>query len=570
MVTKRWYLIETTHPPQMNRNLLLLICLCFTSINAQNLPNRLFQNVVEVPCAVSSDTIDGFLEWSAYQTTDSSAWGPKDSICFDYGSVGNNRLELDLGQTNPALPIFIRSKLDTNNQVLLDSNTLYKVQFSFSSLPFSTPNLLLGTNCPDDLCSGVSIGIEIPDSAGTGKETRWYAGEFTDNGPYWNVEFCFSTERFPLGNHISNAWVRIGQDGNNSGIAIYNRSALYFEDFRFSTEQIRSISAPGNTAHLGWGNNLLMMYNDSTYPDANHISYVEATPSPNVATQQQLDIYIDFSANLNFQPFTQLRGAEVLGDTLRHTVNLINNGGTLCGYTFIDIVFENGNKYSHRAGKLDLIGPKSCMSFGNGGILSVEKNATLNYGSLGNGMLALRTGGVIEIGKNAELEIGGSLVLGEYRHETSPQKFEIILKRGSKLSFAEGAHLLNYLSKFPNETFLDVYLEGGVLDDRYLSEADKTLIRRHYASPMLEFEENLEIHGNPFSDVLEFSFISEEGIPLEANLVALDGRILQRKGLQSVAGHNLFSFETTDLAAGIYLLQIVTPNGKATRRVVHR
>ena len=185
-------------------------------------------------------------------------------------------------------------------------------------------------------------------------------------------------------------------------------------------------------------------------------------------------------------------------------------------------------------------------------------------------MLAFRTGGVIEIGKNAELVIGGSLVLGEYGHETRPQEFEVHLSRGTKLSFAEGSHLRNYLSKFPNETFLDVYLEGGILDDNGLPETEKALIRKHYASPVLEIEDNLEIHGNPFREVLEFAFISEAGALLKARLIGLDGRILLQESIQSIAGHNLFSFETADLAEGVYLLQIITPNGKTTRKVLHQ
>jgi hypothetical protein len=559
----------------MYQKLLALLCFCCffpRFIFAQSIPNSDFQNWQPVPCLGQPSMYNGFTEWSAFQTTDSSIWGPLDTSCFDIRNPSFPSFEVQLSQTNPTLPVFLQANLDTTNMVPLDSNSLYRLSFVVYS-QLGQPSFLAGTNCPDDLCSGLSIGIEIPDSAGTGRAMRWYAGELVNDGFGLRAEFCFPTERFPNGNFVRQTSWRLAQDGPNTGIVLSNASPYALENFGFATDRISTIQAPGNYVYLGGGcgfcPNVLMMYTAPTYPDAQHLSYVEAFPSPNVAIQQQITVEIPFGNTLNFQPFVELRGGQVVGDTLRHSINLLSNGGTICGYSFVDLLFEHDDLYTYRSGKLDLNGPTACMSFGKGGTLRVDDGATLQFGKPGHGMIALRTGGKIDIGRNAELVIGGSLVFGEYRQEHTAQTFEIHLPRGSKLRFAEGSHLRNFLSAFP-DTQLDVYLEGGTLDDAALAPLERALIRRHYATVSAEFEENLDVYENPFSESLAFSFTSKAGIPLSIDLLSIDGRKLRHVQVVTQQGNNTFEWETATIASGVYLLQLTTPDARCTRRVLRR
>lgn len=477
-----------------------------------------------------------------------------------------------LGQTNPTLPVFLQATLDTSNKVLLDSNALYRLRFVVSGTDFTS--FLTGTNCPDELCSGLTVGIEVPDSAGTGHVIRWYTGEIEQSFYDLRAEFCFPTERFPNQNFLRHTWWRLGQSAPNPLILLENSSYYELENFASTTLQVTQIDAPNNYMNLGQSNcwfcsNAMMMYTAPTYPDAQHLSYVEVLPSPNVATPQTVTVEVGFNMTLNYQPFVQLRGGQVVGDTLRHSVNLLSNGGTLCGYNFVDLIFEHDDMYTYRAGRLDLNGPMACMSFGNGGTLRVDDGATLTYGKPGNGMIAFRTGGHIELGQNAELVIGGSLVIGEYGHEQTPQTFEIHLKRGNKLTFAQGARLRNFMSKFPESTYLDIYLEGGILDDSGLSASDRALIHRHYPSVMDELAENFKVLGNPFADELTFSLTSRSGIPIRVELLALDGRKLLEMDAITQDGINAHIFKTGALPAGVYLLSLTTLYGKCARRVMH-
>jgi hypothetical protein len=59
-----------------------------------------------------------------------------------------------------------------------------------------------------------------------------------------------------------------------------------------------------------------------------------------------------FYQTLEIQPFTHLRGALVQGsDTLRHILNLVNNGGNFC-LNFLDLIFSGINEWTldHTAG----------------------------------------------------------------------------------------------------------------------------------------------------------------------------------------------------------------------------
>lgn len=558
---------------------LLLFFFCIVSFGAfaQILPNEYFTNPTTLICPYDSSNYEGFLEWEGFQTWDSSYAGPRDSHCLEIATPPAQQLSVFLDGGIQTLPTFIASQLNDSNKVLLDSNGLYKV--SFYAYGNDSMRLLLTSMCPDGLCTGIQIGIEIPDSNGTGTDIRWYMGTATldFSTTFLEVEFCFPTERFPLGNHIRHAYIKFTPDGLNPGV-IAESNFLSVEDMKFGTEAIRALDIPFNgfeySIHLNlfsnWQcfcSNKLLMYTAPTYPSPAHISYVEATPSPNVATQETLEVYVDFGTTLLFQPYTELRAGLVLGDTIRHILNLVNDGGTLCTYPFIDLHFEDGDGYVHRAGKVDMQGPNACMQFGKGSALTVDNGAKLQYGRPGHGMLALRSNGKVILKHNAELVIHHILAFGEYRWEDSPQKFEVHLQSGSKLIFGPEAVLTNSLSAFPDVSKLDVYMEGGTLDDSQLSPEERALIRRIYPSAHDEFAGNIKILGNPFSELLECTLTADHAMSIELELITLDGRVVSRKTQSVGKGVNRILWQQADLANGMYFLRITTPYASCSKRV---
>jgi hypothetical protein len=563
----------------MPKSLLLTCCFCFlffVSKSQNQLPNYSWTNPVNQVCTYDSTPFEGFLEWEGFQTTDSSYWGTRDTHCFDIAAGPGSGLQVDLNSINAAYPIFVASLLDSSNKVALDSNGLYKMGIGLYSSN-GNMNMLQGNNCPDGICNGVQIGIEIPDSAGTGYEFRWYSGTASIFGSYMNVEFCFPTELFPQGNFIRHAFIKMSSDGPNAGVEVLS-SNIAIEDMTPYTEKIKRIDAfwNGNNyqryldAYSGscFCNNKMLMYTDTMHPGPNHQSFVEVFPSPNVPTQETIDVMIDWSATLIYQPYTQLRGGLVLGDTMRHIVNLINNGGNLCMYPFIDLVFQNGDGYRHTSGEVKMEGKMACMQFGKGSALTVSAGSRFEYGRPGNGMLAIRSGGKIVLENRAEFVVHNILSFNEYREETSAQKFEVHLMPGSKFEFGADAILTNENSRFRENTFLEVYMEGGTLDDSKLSPEERALIRRIYPSPSAEFSDNLQILGNPFSETLELTLTTAGEMPVTVELMGMNGQLLQRNAFLATLGTNYLQLKTNDLPIGAYLLRATTPYATCTKRVL--
>lgn len=74
----------------------------------------------------------------------------------------------------------------------------------------------------------------------------------------------------------------------------------------------------------------VLKYDNLTYPSTSYFDYIDVSPNPNTTEVQIINLTINEGYTLLTQPYVQLRGAQVEGDTLRHEVNLINNGGILC------------------------------------------------------------------------------------------------------------------------------------------------------------------------------------------------------------------------------------------------
>lgn len=557
----------------------LLCLLCSLPAFSQLLPNAYFQNPTQIACPwdTSGQTLNyAFQEWRGFQTLDSTHWGPRDTNCFDISSFTGNGLRIAFDDLDTTIPIYIVSQLDSANKVPLDSNTLYRFSANFQAA--QNAQLMDGITCPEDVCTGMQIGIEIPDSMGTGTDIRWYKGysQYGVQG-FFSFEFCIPTEKFPNGNHIRRAWLKIQPNGPNTNETL-RCTGTYIENMQWATENLYAIEAPWNgfqyefdmspwnQACLGM-TNFVLAYGDTTYPNPNDISWVDVMPSPNTTTQEHVQVTVDPMGFLIAQPFTQMRGGPVLNDTLRHTYTLTNNGGTVCTYGIVEFVFQGGDGYRHNAGNVDFGSKNSCMLFGKGGKLIVPDGVTFEYGRAGMGMLALRTGGIIELGQGSELHLHNQFVFGEYRDENKPQSFDIYLKPGARLTFGAGSSLSNRLSKFPDATFLNVHMQGGVLDDSHLSKRERALIRRIYDDAP-ESGPPVHVFGNPFHDVLTYTYGAERKTQLTTQLYTASGKLVYTQSRVTGVGNQRHDIQTAALAPGIYLLRIVTADAVITRKVV--
>ena len=553
---------------------IILFLFCFFSLDtfAQIVPNGNFFNPITINCPHNTtQSIVTFSEWEAYQTTNDFWNGTKDSsMCFDIGNpAGQNGCNIILSQSDSTRAVFLRLKLDATNRILLDSNALHKLMFS-GYLP---SGLQLNTNdtCQDGYCSGVMVGIEIPDSAGTGSAMRWYDAGITAGGM---LEFCFATEYFPNNNYLRELIVKIrALPGSfHETVLIKFLSIENYSANDWVTQFIDSSSVlPYNFSQFEyWLNftfsdfNYLVMHSNS-YPSAVNITPLDFYPVPNTAIQSQVNITLYPYASLTFQPFTDLRGGLVLGDTIRHNINLILQGGNICMYPFVERIHMNGDQFTYRSGTVDFEGHSSCMLFARGGTLKIDDGAVFHYGSPGKGILAFKTGARVEIGKNAALVVHNTLMMQEFFSDDGPQQIYLELKRGSKLIFANGSRLNNKFSK-DGSMKLNVLMKGGELDDSGLPENDRQLIRRIYDIPDDDENSNLALFNNPFDEELTYSFLGSKEAKMEERIFDVQGKLVHFAIQPFSRGVNYYIVNIRNLSKGIYFLQLKTSEGKMAMR----
>jgi len=75
---------------------------------------------------------------------------------------------------------------------------------------------------------------------------------------------------------------------------------------------------------------------------------------------------------------------------------------------------------------------------------------------------------------------------------------------------------------------------------------------------------------NPFQNDLDIEYTIPTTAPVKINLVSINGQFIQPlfSSTQLEAGSHTATFELSALQRGIYLLQIITPEGKVTKRII--
>lgn len=559
----------------------LLFVLGTILLQAQvNLPNSSFKFLSTIPCPF--DTSIEVVQpdyWRLYQTLDGKWDGPIDSaICisveplFSWGAI-----RIDLNQIDPARPLFMRCLLDDSNKIALDSNWVYLANGGMA--PVGATQLDPSNQCTDDLCTGIIVGVEIPDESGDSSQLRTYIGPF-EEFIYGSYVTCIPTEYFPE-NYLKEFIFKVKVDTanippENFAVRIYSASTemIYWvghiyevnaNEFQW-TGQSYEIYV-GDLAFDGW-QNFLFMYGDTTYPSLDHPYFIDAVPQENSPEPKIINIHIYDFESAYFQPFTYLRGGLVeSSDSVRHIVNLVNSGGNIC-VNFIELIFEKNTNYIHHGGQLEFSGKSGCLQFRDGSSLVVADSATLQYGHNGHGMLALRTGGTIEIGKDGTLLIDNTLALFPYHsNPADPESRQVYmeLNPGSTLAFGEHARIMRKFNP-ENDMRLNIYMNGGILDDSKLPPEDRLLINRIYPAPSPKIADNIQLSPNPATNLLECRYLSQGNTEVQIEIFNSQGQLVLVVKRQTEKGLNFFNIPVTDLSAGWYALRISDPTqGSATK-----
>lgn len=505
-------------------------------------------------------------KYTAYQTTDNTFNGPIDSnYCVSlryeeaFSGLSFWPADFDLSRS-----IYIKAQINDNEQIPLEKDAVYMLEEDFLN---STDGLIFGNDCPELICSGLIIGITIPDSTLTSDTTRWHV----ISGDSYDYNTCFATEKFEdqkLNSLIYKFTINpdlvevakdysppyINQLGDVQLITDLTNVYGNYVGGEYNVYDYYFLSYP-----IG-----VLKYDNLTYPSTSYFDYIDVSPNPNTTDVQIINLTINEGYTLLTQPYVQLRGAQVEGDTLRHEVNLINNGGTFC-VSVAEMIFDGNTHYIFKKGAMDLYSPMSCLMFRNGASIEVADDGHLAYGKNGTGVLGLGSGGTIKIGKNASLTINNRVSIIKNPNSVYSGDIYMNLNKGSKLTFGQGASITND-EKSLSGGHLCIYMNGGELDMSGLDDFSRQLIRLIYPEQEKTMSANMHVYPNPVQNSFTVEIVSVEATTGEINITGLNGAVIYTKKYELEAGINAIKIQIQDLKPGAYTIQCKTnaENGSTT------
>ncbi|MEO7174442.1 MAG: T9SS type A sorting domain-containing protein [Saprospiraceae bacterium] len=509
--------------------------------------------------------------WEVYSTLDNLSAGEVDtSTCLYFRDTilppfSNLVAAFDFKQLEPGKAVFIKYKFEEGlDNFGLYSNQLYNLETTVELVNASLSN---GSSCNNEVCSGVFMKVQIPDSTGSGFEYRSYNAPFEINN-YATAKTCFSSEYFDS-QKISELIIKLTPKQNTGSVLLYyaNIAIDYssptpgFDTILASTEMYNGtlnkyIVPIATQVDCGGCQNYLALHDDSTYPSDNHISYIEADLEQATGDIENIRLLVQDYETLIIQPFTQFRGASIDGsDDNRHNFELVNEGGTFCFPSWIDLVFGGGNNLVYKKGQMDFIDRTSCLQFSTGSSLKVEDNSTLHYGNRGVGMLALRTGANIEIEAGSTLLFDGLMRMFELKNDEEPQDIHMNLRKGATLRFTADAKVTNDYSK-DGTMALYVHMLGGTLDDYQLDPASQRLIHRVFPKPDALLSNNIKLLQNPVQTDITIDYQLPVGEWMDWQISNTMGQnvLSDRKLIQN--SFDQYQISTLPLNAGMYYLNI--------------
>ncbi len=542
---------------------------------AQQLPTMYAQDTVSMPCPWdTAQTIHTYQGWEAYQTVNNEWDGPRDStVCIDlFEMVGNfpyPRLRFD--QCDISRAVFVRALLDSASAIPLTSNNIYGLY----TTPYPSDWSAIDTtaNCPNGLCTGVQVAVRVPDSLGTSQLLRWHQGGYTGSlfsGPA--IDLCIPTERM-VGNALREVIYRYTPTAGASAehVDLYTPEIID-QMMNWGVQQITEATMPqfsqGQFDYAFWGGGQynLVMYEDSTYPSADHMSYLDVLPIPNVPAPSTITVTLDQFANIAFQPYTQLRAGYVLNnDSVFHNLVFVNQGELCMSYNFVEVFWENGSRYVHAGGEVHLDGAMSCFLFKPGSTLEVAAGERFDYGFGGRGMIGLREGCNIDIKPGAELVFHNMVDMKEGPGATTSGKLETMLGIGSRLSFGPGARLHN-ANSIGSALKWYVYLDGGTCDISNLSVEDQQKIV--LVQLPARAAGDIELQASAVNDELVFDLPVRENVEAEVRVLDAAGRDVLFTVRALLPGGNNVRVAIPGLRAGSYVLDVRVADERRTARFI--
>lgn len=576
------------------KNLLLCFALLFPLVfKAQFIPNYNFRTLDFTTCPADTNVaVTQPAYWTIYQTENDLWWGPMDtSICinatFDTVRYGVNTfygIKIPITEIDTSKALFIRS--DLHSIPLLDRwlmrNWLYNAGFNLNNytekLQFET-----SPDCPGDLCSGLILHIQIPDSIATGTIERQIKVSY-GNPSLSYTNMCIATEYFEDGNYLSEFIIKLTLVQNQNLRGKYIRlSSGNFENYGHDPDYITTIIMPSflkTGANAYYSNYLqevinarhgtfLALYDPNIgYPAPSNISYIDINTELNEPEPQDISLTVASFETLNFQPFTAFRGGKVTGnDTLRHTFNLVIEGGDICFDFSVEQPFDGPGGLTYKDGNLNFQSKNTCLQFNPGATLTVDDNAYFHYGNNGNGMLLLREGSTIDIKKGATLFFDGTMMLNEKKGATQAGEVYMELKPGTKLEFSKNARINNELSQF-GTIRLNVYMKGGILDDSWLDAKSRLLINKIYPAPSADFAQNISVQPNPSFGDFTLEYLASEQEEIALSLFDLQGKLILSQHFFASKGMNFFQLDISKLEAGIYYAHFKNRQRVCTKKLL--
>jgi len=185
----------------------------------------------------------------------------------------------------------------------------------------------------------------------------------------------------------------------------------------------------------------------------------------------------------------------------------------------------------------------------------------LHYGTDGDGLLGLGKGSKVILGKDSRLFINNRVVL--WNHELSPENQAYIdLQPGNHLEFGPMSRL-ERVGVQETGILLNVYMNGGTLDDSGLSPEDRLLINRIYPEVSPRLLDNVSVFPNPIVDALQWSYIASSSGIVHWTFYNALGQMVGQGSVPAARGRNVFS-TATPLTAGIYYLKVESKERQAT------
>jgi hypothetical protein len=550
-------------------HLLLLLATLTTPAFAQSIFES-FNNLEIITCPYDSGAqVIWPKNWSIYHTTNDQWDGEVDSSwCISLDglvSPPDQYTYLNAEQIDGSRPVFFRYTGFRVKPFALLADWLYSID-AYMELQ-DEASLIIGQSTPPQ--SGVVLSFDIPAEDSISRDQRIRYFEFQDSTDWVLTSSCVATEKFAdqelkemiLALSFRHALSKgpLVELGGVVFMMLYDfgvvDKTIIDPQWWMDTSYVVPLEALASNGP--WNLNFILPYTLPDYPSSAHISYLDLSPSIPSDTAQTITVVVEKYMTLNPQPFTAFRG-DLVGttDTMRHFVQLLNNGGDFC-ITAVEINFEDGSSYLHKAGTVSLGSDLSCMMFKSGSRFEVGENTPLDYGHQGMGFLAMKQGSQLILNNGSEMTIHNTLVLqlSPTSNHTDPTVF---LYPGSHLIFGTSGNL----EAWGEGLKLRVMMLGGSLETKHLSDEELKLIEFVYPEiPAFSDREGITLIKHPSGRTLNVYLNNDHAFTGTIWMFDAIGRPLYNSTVDVPSEDFYYPMQLDGLSSGWYVISVESPNG---------